>query len=241
MFNKHYTIKFDKLNGDTASITQLVDIAQSTSISITNSTSRNLKWYLDNNQGWLFLNWNIEIFKYPVYDEEVICSTIASKFKKFLGQREFRIENLEGEVLMNASTKTTLLDLATKMPIEPTQELLAEYGPLGEEFITNKFKLPKATVEEGFTLISTSNVDIKRLDTDTNQHTNNVKYIEWAENEIPDDVYKKTITNIQVVYKKESFKGDSLVVETFVNGVNKVLIHFKKDGEVHCEVMFIYK
>ncbi len=56
MFSKNYKIGFDRLKGNTASITQLVDIAQSTSISITNTTSRNVKWYLDNNQGWVFLN-----------------------------------------------------------------------------------------------------------------------------------------------------------------------------------------
>ncbi len=241
MFKRNHTIRFEKLNGNNASISQLVDIAQSTSIAITNTTSKNVKWYLDNLQGWVFLNWNIEVFKYPEYDEEVICRTRPVKFKKFLGQRDFRIENLQGEVLMNASTKTSLIDLVTKMPIEPTAELLAEYGPQGEEYITNKFKLPKATEEEGFTKVSTTTIDIKRLDTDTNLHTNNIKYIEWAENEIPDNIYENTITNLQVVYKKETFKGETLEVEAYINNLDKVLVHFLKDGEVHCEVMFIYK
>ncbi len=241
MFKRNYTIRFDKLNGDKASITQMVDIAQNTSIAITNTTSRNVKWYLDNLQGWVFLNWNIEVFKYPAYDEEVICRTRPVKFKKFLGQRDFRIENLKGEVLMNASTKTSLIDLVTKLPIEPTAEVLAEYGPHAEEFITNKFKLPKVPEEEGFSKYSTSVIDIKRLDTDTNLHTNNVKYIEWAENEIPDEIYKNFITNLQVNFKKETFMGERLQVETYLNNQDKVLIHFKKDDEIHCEVMFSYK
>ncbi len=241
MFKRHHKIKFEKLNGFQASISQLVDIAQSTSIAKTNTTSRKLDWYLENLQGWVFLNWNIEVLKYPKYDEEVICRTRYVNFKKFIGQRDFRIENLQGEVLMNASTRTALIDLVTKLPIEPEDWLLAEYGEPAEEYITNKFKLPKSPEEEGFLKVSTIAIDIKRLDTDTNLHTNNVKYIEWAENEIPDEIYKNTITNLQVVYKKETFKGDVLDVETYINNSDKVLVHFKKDGELRCEVMFTYK
>ncbi len=240
MFKKKHTIRFDKLNGDVASISQLIDIAQDTSISNTNTTSKNVKWYYDNLQGWVFLNWNIEVFKYPAYDEEVICSTRPVKYKKFLGQRDFRIVNLQGEVLMNASTKTSLIDLVTKLPIEISQELLAAYGPTAEEYITNKFKIPKVT-EEGFIKVSTSPIEIKRLDTDTNLHTNNIRYIEWAENEIPDDIYKNTITNLQVVYKKETLKGDKLEIATYINNKDKVLVHFNKAGETYCEVMFMYK
>ncbi len=241
MFKRNHTIKFDKLNGDVASVSQLVEIAQNTSIESTNSTSKNVKWYLDNLQGWIFLNWNIEVFKYPAYNEEIVCRTRPVKYKKFLGQRDFRLENLQGEVLMNASTKTCLIDLVTKLPLEISEELLAEYGPTAEEYITNKFKIPKTTEEEGFAKISTSTLVIKRLDTDTNLHTNNVKYIEWAENEIPDDIYKNTITNLQVVYKKETFKGDVLKVETYINNRDKVVVYFKKDDEIYCEVMFVYK
>ncbi len=241
MYSRNYKIGYDKLKEGNASVTQLVDIAQDTSIAITNTTSRTVKWYLDNNQGWIFLNWNIEILKYPKYDEEIVCITIPVKFKKFLGQRDFRIENLDGEVMMNASTKTSLIDLVTKTPIEPTQDILDEYGPTHDEYITNKFKLPKVDNDKSFICVSITSVEIKRLDTDTNNHTNNVKYIEWAENEIPDDIYNNTITNLQVNYKKETFKGDVLTVETYVNNIDKVLVQFKQEGELHCEVMFVYK
>ncbi len=213
-------------------------MAQETTVAKTNSTSRNIKWYLDNMQGWIFLNWNIEILKYPTYEEEVICSTVPVKFKRFLGQRDFRIENLEGEVLMNASVKTALIDLVNKGPIEPSEELLKEYGEIQEGFITNKFKLPKPTEESGFTLVSTSEITIKRLDTDTNLHTNNLKYIEWAENEIPENMYQKLVKQVQIVFKQETLRGDVLKIETYTNNDNQVFVSFKKDDDVRCEVMF---
>ncbi len=238
MFKRKYKVSYDKLNGDKASITQLINMAQETTVAKTNSTSRNVKWYLDNMQGWIFLNWNIEILKYPEYEEEVICSTVPVKFKRFLGQRDFRIENLNGEVLMNASVKTALIDLVTKEPIEPSEELLKEYGEIHEEFITNKFKLPKPTEENGFILVSTSEITIKRLDTDTNLHTNNLKYIEWAENEIPEEIYQKLIKKVQIVFKQETLRGDVLKIETYVSGEEQVFVSFKKDGDVRCEVMF---
>ncbi len=242
MFKRNYKVSYERLNGDKATVTQLLSMAQETTIAKTNETSRNVQWYLDNMQGWVFLNWNIEILKYPKYEDEVVCSTIPVKFKRFLGQRDFRIETLNGEVIMNASIKTALIDLVTKQPLEPTKELLAEYGEQHAEFITNKFKLPKHTEENGFKLVHTSEVIVKRLDTDTNNHTNNLKYIEWAENEIPEEIYKNLIKKVQVVFKQETLRGDVLTIETYVNDKdsnnNQVFVSFKKNDDIRCEVMF---
>ncbi len=242
MFKRKYKVSYERLNGNKATVTQLLSMAQETTIAKTNETSRNVQWYLDNMQGWIFLNWNVEILQYPKYEEEVVCTTVPVKFKRFLGQRDFRIENLNGEVIMNASIKTALIDLVTKQPLEPTKELLAEYGEQHEEFITNKFKLPKPTEENGFSCISTNEVIVKRLDTDTNLHTNNLKYIEWAENEIPEEIYRKLVKKVQVVFKQETLRGDILKIETYVNNKNnmenQVYVCFKKDDEIRCEVMF---
>lgn len=238
MYKKNYVISYDKLNGNFATITKMLDIAQQTSISQTESTSKNVEWYFKNKQGWLFLNWNVEIKKYPKYGQEVICSTVPVKFRKFLGQRDFRIEDLEGNVLMNASIKTSLIDLKDKRPIEPPEEMLAEYGENHEGFITNKFRMPKVEKDKSFQLVSKSSLTVKRLDTDTNKHTNNIKYMEWAENEIPTEIYEKAITKAQVVYKKETVEGDNLVIETYFNKNECVIVIFKKESIVCCEIMF---
>ncbi len=239
MFKKDYVIGYRKLNVDKASITQLIEIAQETTISCTNSLEKDVLWYLENDMGWIFLNWNIEIFRYPKYLEEVVCTTIPVKFKSVLGQRDFRIEDKNGEVIMNASVKTALLDLKTKKPIEVPKDILASYGDSHPEFITNRFKMPKIT-DDGFVLNSTTRVKVKRLDTDTNGHTNNDKYVELAENEIPDDIYKRVITNVRVVYKRETFVGDELIIETYLNNIDSVLVVFKNE-DTCCEVLFIYR
>lgn len=238
MYSERIKINYEKLNGNFASITKLIDIAQQTSISQTESTSRNVEWYYTNNKGWLFLNWNVKIKKYPRFGEEVICYTAPVKFRKFLGQRDFKIEDLKGNVIMLASIKTALLDLGTKKPIEPSKELLAEYGEEDKGFITNKFKILKVD-DNGFKKVSTKDILVRRLDTDTNKHTNNTKYIEWAENEIPEEIYNKGINEVKVVYKNETLEGDVVNVETFVNDTY-IIVLFKKEKTLCCEIMFTY-
>ena len=64
---------------------------------------------------------------------------------------------------------------------------------------------------------------VTRRDTDTNGHANNVKYLEWALDDVPDEIYDgMTLKDIRVVYRKECHRGDVVHTKTFVE---------EKDGE----------
>ena len=65
-------------------------------------------------------------------------------------------------------------------------------------------------------LIAKRDVTVTRRDTDTNTHANNVKYLEWVMDDIPDESYvDMRLKDIRIVYRKECMRGDVINVKTY--------------------------
>ena len=122
-----------------------------------------------------------------------------------------------------------------------------KYGNTEITAIENeKYKLPKLQNDD--TIMERTFI-VTRRDTDNNGHTNNVKYIEWAIDDIPDDIYNTmTISDIRVVYRKECYKGDAVTskccVHTLENGIKEVISFFEDgagEGILFAEVVTQWK
>ena len=61
---------------------------------------------------------------------------------------------------------------------------------------------------------------VTRRDTDTNGHTNNTKYIEWAMDDVPDEIYDYfDVEDLKVVYKKECYRNSKVKSKCFVMNI----------------------
>ena len=83
-------------------------------------------------------------------------------------------------------------------------------------------------------LIAERTVTVTRRDTDTNNHANNVKYLEWVMDDIPDEIYvDMRLKDIRIVYRKECMRGDMINVKTYVRDteIGKIVDSFLYEGE----------
>ena len=205
----------------TVSFPNLVSSVLEASLLHSESTPYPMAWYAANNVGFLLTNWQIEVKQYPKWNDELTIHTWPVHFKGIVAERAFEVFDEAGSLLALANTGWVFTDLAKRRPARPDAELIAGYGEHYPSALAKDFKLPDY---KGYTSVNQAAIHVTRRDTDGNNHANNVSYLEWAMDLIPDHIYDRgRIIEMKTVYKRECLRGMSVLIEAFQNPVNEKL------------------
>lgn len=185
----------------------LAGILQNSAISHSRTAGYDLNWFLENGYGWVLLLWHIQVKRLPGEGEDLNISTWTRPHKRTQAIRDFLVRDEAGEEICYASSRWVLLDSKTRRPVKFDDDFFARY----------LYALPKDFREETFpisppgkdaVLLSEREITLTRRDTDFNGHANNVAYVDWALDDVPDDIYEAySISDIRVEYKKECLPG----------------------------------
>lgn len=75
---------------------------------------------------------------------------------------------------------------------------------------------------------------------DTNKHVNNLNYVDFALETLPEDVYETTtFHNIEVMYKKQCIFGDKISCLYTLNSEGKHVITMKSDDLENLHVIIV--
>jgi len=223
-----------------ARIPGIMGYVQEASIKHTESTAHKMQWYADNMRGWLLTGWHIEIHKRPRWNDTIAVRTWPSKFRGILADRSFEVADADGERLISAMSAWVYTDIERRRPMKPPQEVIDGYGEVLPPVMEANFKIPDWS---GFEKAGGREMAITRRDTDTNYHVNNIRYIEWAFDEIPSDIYDQYDPSvIKVAYRKECKAGEAVVLESFVQAGARpaVVITVRKAAEPETIATEIY-
>ncbi len=210
-FSYTYSIPYKTLNLDwSIRLSALMDFLQETATRHSEHAGFPMAWFFEEMKGWVITHWDLKIHQYPKWNDTVVVSTWPSLFKGIMADRSFLVTDSQGRVLLEGASRWVFTDLSRRRPIKPPQEMLDGYGVLNAPCFETSFKFPLPLISE-MELVRTSQFMTTRRDVDTNNHINNVNYIEWVLDLIPDDLYdNRQIRTMQVSYKKEC-KKDTLV------------------------------
>ena len=152
------------------------------------------------NRAWILSSWQVKIEKLPRLGEEIKASTWASGFNRFLGERDFAMQDKEGNTLACAHSLWVFMDTKKGLMIPFKDEDVLPYG-LGSSLEgfedSRKILMPKGGVKgELFA--------VRREQIDTNQHVNNCQYLQMALEAIPEEL---DIRKIRVSYKQSATYG----------------------------------
>ncbi|MFI3173711.1 MAG: thioesterase [Bacillota bacterium] len=189
---------------------------------------------------WVVLQWHIKILDAPKLWETVAVKTWCPKRKKMQTTRSFAVES-NGVECIQANSVWVFFDTEKRAPKKIDDELANHYEcnkpmPFPEPRI---FKVD-GTADEAHKH-TTRAYQVMRSDMDTNGHVNNVKYLEWILNDVPDEIYDNNVlSEMKIVYRKECQRGDLLSLQTFVDG-NVVTSHiYHSDGHKVTEFSTIW-
>lgn len=222
-FQAQYQVDFQSLNPDlTITFPRLMSYVQETSTRHTQSTRYPMAWYAENMIGWLITNWSIRVTDYPKLGELITIKTYPIGFKGAVGERGFEVLSADGSPLLAAYSSWIYTDLVKMKLMRPPADILEDYG---EHFPAPTDKnmdfLPVNLGGSPYELAGKREFLATRRDTDTNYHVNNVKYFEWAFDDIPDDLYDANAAKqVKAVYRRECKAGDSVLSEFYINRSN---------------------
>lgn len=190
--------------------------------------------YLDQKQrAWLLLGWQIIVDRYPAFGEEISVGTWAYDWKGIYGYRNFDIQDSHGQRIAYANSIWVYTDTKTHSPAKIDEEEVLHYGSeprIPMDYAPRKIRMPKE-------FQSTDAFPIMKSHIDTNHHVNNAKYIDLAEEYLPDGFvirqvraeYKHSAVLHDMIYPRITIAGHTCTVclcsET---GVPYVIVEFQE-------------
>ena len=159
--------------------------------------------------GWIILNWKLKVFSRPVWNTKITVKTWSRPIEKLYFYRDFEMYDEANNLIAIASSKWILINTETHAIQRALPDMNEKYQSTDKLVfdtpMVEKLKEPE-TSEMNFEYA------VQRRDVDTNHHVNNIHYLEYAYEALPEDIFlKNDFTNIEIMYKHEAKLGDNIV------------------------------
>lgn len=149
---------------------------------------------------WLLLNWKIRVFDRPKCEDKIKINTWARKMEKCYSLRDFEIFSDNNKVAI-ATSRWVLVNAKTGKIERVSEELKEKYNLIDQCVFEDKM-VEKLKEPENMQLMYEDTIGRTRID--TNNHLNNLYYLDYAIESLPEEVYENsTFNNIEIMYKKE--------------------------------------
>jgi len=217
-----------------------------------------LEFFKVNHCGWMLLKWDIQVERLPLFGEMVGVSTEVHAMKSFLADRVFRMTAGDGSLLATARSNWLLVDTDRRRPMRIPANQYGQFGlapgaeaefvaidevpPLGPEGEALPDDAGSARALQSGELLR-STVRTYNSDIDTNGHVNNVRYIDWALDALPEDFLPRHVpTGIRVQYRKELSAGSEAEMVSAVSPMHTVSRHWLRGAsEEYCGMEIRWK
>lgn len=188
---------------------------------------------LDNpNCSWVILNWKLKVFSRPSWGNTITIKTWPRVIEKFYSYRDFEAFDENGKLIAISTSKWILVNPTNLSISKITPEMVDAYGIYDKKVFEEDME-EKINIPEQLDLIYS--YTIQKRDIDTNHHVNNLNYIDFAIEALPEEVYiNNSISNIEIIYKKQILYKDTIkVYYSFKNNTHIITIKNVQDSIVH--------
>ncbi|KAJ3681240.1 hypothetical protein LUZ60_015729 [Juncus effusus] len=167
---------------------------------------------------WVTNRMHIEIYKYPAWGDVVEIETWCQSEGRIGTRRDWIIKDLSnGQVIGRATSKWVMMNQDTRKLQRVTDEVREEYLvfcprtprlAFPEEDNGSSKKIPKLAEPYEHSRLG---LVPRRADLDMNQHVNNVTYIGWVLESMPQDIIDThELQTITLDYRRECQHNDSV-------------------------------
>lgn len=185
---------------------------------------------------WLILYWKLKVFSRPRTNTKLVLKTWTHSQNPLFSYRDFEVYDDSNNLIAIATSKWVLFDINKKSISKITEDIKEKYICLDksvfEDKINEKLKEPE---NSEFVM----DYIVQRRDIDTNRHVNNLCYLDYAYEALPEEVFENCkFSNVEIMYKHEAKLKST--VSLFYSHTDKdehvVTIKDKKDNKLHAIV-----
>lgn len=157
---------------------------------------------------WVLSRLCVRVMAYPCWHEEVEVETWPSAAGRLFAFRDFEISGAQRRYVVAASA-WVLMDVRSRRPVRMLpiiEEVLPlERGRAPQEQFLDRLVAPAEETNK-------CSFRVRWLDIDANRHVNNVHYLAWALETVPQDIRRSwQLQELRVEFLDESVLGDQVV------------------------------
>lgn len=181
---------------------------------------------------WIILNWKLKVYMRPKWNEKLIISTWTKCEKSLFCYRDLKICDKNSNVIAVAKSKWVLFDV-NKKRISKVPEYVQEKFPDSDESVFNE-KIDEKLKEPANSKF-VYEYKIQKRDIDTNHHVNNLNYLDYAIEALPENITNTDFSNVEIMYKHEAKLRDTITI--FISNPNQneyiLTIKNKQSENIH--------
>ena len=188
---------------------------------------------------WLLLNWKLRVFSRPKWEETLTVNTWSKSMNPLFAYRDIEIFDDKNNLVATGSSKWILFDINKQSLCKIPNEVKEVFPSVDKSVFKEKF-VEKLKEPENSNFIY--EYTIQRRDIDTNHHVNNLNYLDYAYQALPEALYFNTnFSNVEIMYKHEAKLGDTISVFYSNSEENNHIITIKdKEGKKLHSIIKLY-
>lgn len=206
-----YRLEYKVLASDTdpgrrLRLSRLFTLLQEAAIAHTEALGFGREKTLDRGYLWVVTHVHLKIRRLPEYDERVLLESVPGQTMHSLYPRYSRITGADGGALLTASALWTLMDQRTRTMADPA-ETGVQIAAMPADWAGGFPRTPKAPAAgpaEPWT--------VPHSYTDLNGHMNNARYLDLAEDRLPEALWGRTPRELLVEYAAEIRLGETMTL-----------------------------
>ena len=197
---------------------------------------------MDKNLGWVLLSGAMQMERYPSYKEKITIRTWLSKYHSIRGIRENIIYDEADNIIGRAKGLWLFYDIEKRRPTK----ILNEFKDIWSSDDTESLDYDIASKLEPMEITTDAKeFKVNLYDTDTNKHVNNIRYLQWLMESVPEDILKNYyLHTINGRFIGEAQYGD-VVVASIKQEEDKLTfshaVHVKDDNKLCALAQTIWK
>lgn len=185
-FEKQYEIRYFEINkfGE-ALITTLLTLLEETAADHCYVINRSLCELKEQHIGWVLLSGVMQIDRFPKYKEKITIRTWLSNYSTIKGYRENIIYDEWGNIIVRAKGLWVFFDILRRRPLPIIQDIKEKWGEYKEECCEHDIIKKIEPIHNGK---FNKQFIVNRFDIDTNLHVNNIQYLKWMLESMPNEI-----------------------------------------------------
>jgi len=209
-FDKQFELRYFEMNElGIASPTTILTLLEETAAEHCYSINHSLYQLADQNIGWVLISGVMQMERYPRYKEKITIRTWLSSYTAIKGYRENIIYDQQSNIIGTARGLWIFFDINRRRPIKIFDDIINKWS-------FSNIKSINYDISEKIEAIERPDYELKfkinKYDTDMIKHVNNIRYLQWAIESIPDDIIDKYyLHSIDGRFISEAHYGQTVV------------------------------
>ena len=224
MFEKQFNLRYFEMNkwGEASPLT-IAALIQEAASDHCDSIDQGLFTLYAQNIGWVLLSSFIKMERYPVFKEKISIHTWISSFTSTRCYRENIIYDAGKNIIGRSRGLWVFFDTQKKRPVRIFDAIVGGWAPINETSDCYNIDDKLAATEQ---VICRKKFDIYQYDLDANNHVNNLRYLQWAMETLPEHYFEeKQLSVVNARYSKEAYYGQSIEAVASAEDDNECLYH----------------